>query len=325
MGSRVKAESTEETNAKSPQLLHGLALAIFSDDAPVAAGALNELLLWSEKRINPVNPTPFLIVKLGEFLSAHINQWVSTIPTTPALNALTILMNLTVDSKGNPDIPTLALIAKCPQTMGILFRLSYHPCTPLSRTAQLILQQAGRFCDINEVMPQPKEMIKQLCSLFLLSNPAADENLIMVVFAFMSWKQNTELIIDQVGVDIFVEKFAQLFYFPSKPLRDASLEIAHLLVNGVTDFRVSACRKPQFLRSLICLCIPECEPTENFNRFPLTPCMKAVAFLLELIEDNAVLQFVGLYRTQIAVAAINWGDYWLMELAIKVSNAPGAS
>lgn len=140
------------------KVLHALALSIFSDNGIEAAAALHELLKWSEWKTP--QPTVVLIESLTKFIENHITPWIQGQSIEPAITALTILSNLVNSSDSIPIIPNCIMVASNRKTVKLLLRLSYHPYSPLLHLSQSILEQIGRFCDIQQVFGDNTELIQ---------------------------------------------------------------------------------------------------------------------------------------------------------------------
>ncbi|OHT07223.1 hypothetical protein TRFO_01392 [Tritrichomonas foetus] len=331
---RIDTPTYAPNNLHHEKTLHALALSIFSDNGIEAATALHELLRWSTLKLKDPSasipqgkilyptPTPLLVNSLTKFIYHHITDWIQGPSVEPALTALTILFNLVNCIDSIPNVPNSILIASTPETMALLLRLSYHPYSALTRLAQTIVAQIGRFCNITKILQnKAEEYVSTLCSLFTLANPAKDEQHITIFVNFALLPDNCRLFIDNLGAEVMVNRIAQLLTYPSLTIRDLLLEAIYLFCMTNADFKDATCSSTFILRSLLGLTIPPSEPYETKMIVPFTPCQKACILLLELSDDARVISYLAKFKIQLASAMLKWKSNGLPQLALKVSNA----
>ena len=330
-------ETQPSNHTHQEKLLHSIALTLLGGSDVEISAVLNSLLTW----LNPnfkleqqqpqhsqqfkfdakPKPTPILVQSLARFLSLHINEWEKGPSTQPALIALTIINNLIYSPTKRINIENAAILSSNSEMMEVLQRISFHPYSPLSVLAQQILVMIARFCDIQNTISNTQRFVSNISSLFMLSDPATDETQIVVQLHFLLLPKNCSLVMDEIGADLIVNRLAQLFAYPSSSLRDVLLEVTYALVMTTPEIKEEVCKNNVLLRSLVALCIPQFEPSPQKNTIPLSPCKKSCAFLIELLDDSRVLQYVGKFKVQLATVALKWKSTWLTELAAKVSNA----
>ena len=317
---------------KTKKLLHSIALTLLTGSEIEVAGVLGSLLSWSNPKfkLDPemtpqINlepkPSPILVQSLARFITFHVNQWKKGPGIEPALIALTIINNLVYSQTKKVNIENAAMFAASSEMMVCLQRISFHPYSPLSSLAQTILIMIARFCNIEKSIEDPQRFMENICSLFMLSDAATDEEQIIIALNFALLPSNCSMMMEQLGADVIINRVSQLLSYPSLYLRDFLLEILYTLSNTTSEIKESICKNEQLLRKIIALCIPQFEPTEQKNTIPLSPCQKACAFVCELLDDPRVLQFVAFFKLQFATAALKWKSAWLTELAAKVSTA----
>jgi hypothetical protein len=320
-----------ETPDKTKKLLHSIALTLLAGSEAEVAGVLGSLLTWSnpEFKLDPEitqikllpKPSPILIQSLARFINNHINQWRKGPGIEPAMTALTVVNNLVYSHNKKVNIENATIIAASSEMMVCLQRISFHPFSPVSSLAQTILTMIARFCNIEKTVEDPQRFMENICSLFMLSDPVCDEKQIIIALNFALLPSNCTMMMEQLGADIITNRISQLLSYPSMYLRDFLLEVLYALLSTTPEIKESVCKNEQLLRKITALCIPQFEPTEQKNTIPLSPCQKACAFIVELLDDPRVLQFVAFFKVQFATAALKWKSSWLTELAAKISCA----
>ena len=330
-------ETQPSNHTHQEKLLHSIALTLLGGSDVEVSAVLNSLLTWSnpsfklEQQQSPhtqqfrfdakPKPTPLLVQSLARFISMHINEWEKGPSIQPAMIALTIINNIIYSPTKRINIENAAILASNSEMMEVLQRVSFHPYSPLSVLAQQILIMIARFCDIGKTIDNKQRFVSNISSLLMLSDPTTDENQIIVQLHFLLLSPNCSLVMDEIGADLIVKRLAELFAYPSSSLRDLLLEVTYALVMTTPEIKEEVCKNNVLLRSLVALCIPQFEPSPQKNTIPLSPCQKACAFVIELLDDSRVLQYVGRFKVQLATVALKWKSTWLTELATKVSNA----
>ena len=337
--SRKPVETQPSNHSHQEKLIHSIALTLLGGSDVEVAAVLNALLTWSnpsfklEQQQSPhtqqirfdakPKPTPILVQSLARFLVMHINEWEKGPSVQPALIVLTVINNLLYSSANKINLENAAIFASNSEMMNILQRLSFHPYSPLTILSQQVLIMLARFCDIDKVIENKQRFVDNISSLFMLSDPATDDQLIIIQLNFMLFPKNLSLLMDELGADMIVSRLSQLLSYPSSSLRDTILEVTYALVMTTPEIKEEVCKNNQIIRQIVTFCIPQFEPTEQKSTIPLSPCQKACAFLIELLDDSRVLQFVGRFKVQLATVALKWKSAWLTELATKVSNVTG--
>jgi len=321
-----------ESPDKTKKLLHSIALTLLAGSEVEVAGILGSLLTWSNPKIKldpelmqlnnlEPKPSPILVQSFARFITLHINQWRKGPGIEPAMITLTVINNLLYSQSKKVNIENAAIFAASSDMMICLQRVSFHPYSPISSLAQSILIMIARFCDIEKTVENPQRFMENVCSLFMLSDPACDEEQIIIALNFALLPSNCTMMMEQLGADIITNRISQLLSYPSMYLRDFLLEVLYALLSTTPEIKESVCKNEQLLRKITALCIPQFEPTEHKNTIPFSPCQKACAFIVELLDDPRVLQFVAFFKVQFATAALKWKSAWLTELAAKISSA----
>ncbi|EAY17579.1 hypothetical protein TVAG_454070 [Trichomonas vaginalis G3] len=324
--SRRTVEVQSTSYSQQEKLIHSIALTLLGGSEIESASALSSLLNWSNPKIPyppqspPPKPTPILVQSMARFLTLHIDQWTKGPSVEPGLLTLTIINNLIFSQEKKVNIANAAIVAGCSEMMIILQRLSFHPISPLAVSAQNILISIARFCDVSKSVENPERFIEILCSLFKLADPEKDKQQIVIALNFLLLPNNCTLIIEQMGADLLIDRFAVIFAYPSRYIRDILLEVIYALVMTVPEIKEAVCRNETLLRTIVATCIPQFDPIDSKNTLPLSPCQKSCALLSELLDDSRVLQFAATFKIQFATAILKWKSAWLTDIAIKISN-----
>lgn len=324
--SRRTVEVQQSSYSQQEKLIHSIALTLLGGSEMESAAALSSLLNWSNPKIllppqqPKPKPTPILIQSIARFLMLHANNWKKGPSVNPALVALTIINNLVYSAEKKVHVENASIVAGCSEMMIILQRLSFHPYSPLSILSQNILVSIARFCDVGKSVENPERFIEILCSLFKLADPEKDKQQIVIALNFILLPNNCTLIIEQLGADLLVDRFAVILAYPSRSTRDILLEVIYALSMTVPEIKEAVCRNETLLRIIVAMCIPQFDPIDSKNTIPLSPCQKSCALLSELLEDSRVLQFAATFKIQFATAILKWKSAWLTDIAIKISN-----
>jgi hypothetical protein len=221
------------------------------------------------------------------------------------------------------SLKNAALIAAIPECLLLLHRLSFDSHSPLSRIAQSIMVQLGRFCSIEHTLKasEMERFIESLSSLFLLSNVETDEAHIQIFLNFALLDANGQKFIAHIGAGLICRRFAQLLQMAAVGLRDFLIETLYAIVMTNLEMRDAACNCSALLRALLNLAVPPSEPYEARPVVFFSPYQKACVFLLEMCEDQRVVAYLSRFKQQIAIAMLKWKSCGLPLLALKLSNA----
>jgi hypothetical protein len=329
-----KTQGERDSEALHLKVLHGLSLTIFSANGAEAAAALNDLLRWSSSglrdfpQLAPNSPPPYpqasvcLVTALTRFISLHSRRWVSAPTSEPSLTALVILSNLVNVIDPEFSIKNAALIASIPECLLLLHRLSFDPHSPLSRIAQGVMLQLGRFCCIEHTLKDAEMngFIESLSTLFLLSCADSDEPHIQIFLNFALLDANCQKFVGHIGAQLICRRFAQLLQTPSIGLRDFLIETLYAIAMTNQELKEAVCCSPPLLRALLNLAVPPSEPYPARPVVSFSPYRKACVFLLEICEDGRVAAYLSRFKQQIAVAMLKWKSCGLPLLALKISN-----
>jgi len=323
--SKNKTDSPNTTNLNQERVLNAVAMNLFSESALESSTALNCLLNWSMSRdsSNPkTNPkiTPTVVECLTNFVILHVDEWKKGPTFEAAVLALIILYNSSYNQIMKVNIDNAIILASSSPLMKVLLRLSYHPYSPLSRYSLNILALIARFCDISKIIDDPKQYYDTVFSLFMLADPILDEQLIDVFLNFCLNPNNLVALGEKVCSSSFICRLCSILPYPINSIRDVILEVAYTLAMTNSEFKDTICCSNSFLRILLVLTIPPYEPVESKNNLHFSPSQKACVFLIDLIEDPRVSEFLSKFKLQIAASAIKWKSTCLSDLAIRVSN-----
>jgi hypothetical protein len=339
-GSDVNKTQTErDSESLHFKVIHALSLTIFSENGAEAAAALNELLRWStsSSREFPQLPsnsappypqaTPCLVTSLTHFVFQHSKRWIAAPTAEPCLTALAILSNLVTVADPEFSIKNAALIGAIPEALLLLHRLSFDPRSPLSRLAQTVMIQIGRFCCIEHTLKgrEMDDFVASLASLFLLADVDTDEAHVQIFLNFALLDQNCGRLVCQIGADVLCRRVAQLLQCRAvSSFRDFVLETMYAITQGNAQVKEAACRSPELLRALLGLAVPPSEPYEGKAVVLFSPYQKACVFLLELSDDRRVLAYLATFKQQVSMAMLKWKSCGLPQLALKLSNVAPA-
>lgn len=325
MATRRKSHNNfEASEPKDKQyyvnLIHSIALTLFSDNEIEVISALRSLLVWSKESIysEEDKPTPILILSIARFVNQHVKQW-GTCPTTNvAVTALCVISNL-IYTRGELNATNSILCASCSELMCLLQRLSFHPHSVLTRISHHILLHIAKFCDISKTIEDPKKFVSTQCSLFSLADPSTDDIHIIVFLSYALNPSNLSLFMGYISPKQFIEKITICVRYPSTFLRLFILETLYAITFSYEMVKNEVCNNNNFLRTLVSFCIPSFGKVEGKDHIPISPCQKSCVFLLDLMDDSRVLSYVAFYKEQLTKASLYWKSSLLVSIAVKLS------
>ena len=301
-------------------LIHSIALALFSDNELEVVSALRSLLVWSRESTytEEDKPTPILIQSIARFVNQHVKQW-GTCPTTNiAVSALCVICNL-ICTRGELNASNAILCASCPELMCLLQRLSFHPYSILERVSHHILLFIAKFCDIGKTIEDSEKFVSTQCSLFNLADPSTDDIHIIVFLSYALNPSNLSLFMGYISPKQLIEKVTVYVRYPSTYLRLFILETLYAITFSHETIKNEVCSNNNFLRTLVSFCIPNFGKVEGKDHLPVSPCQKSCVFLLDLMDDSRVLSYVAFYKEQLVKASLYWKSSLLVSIAVKLS------